>query len=407
MKRPSGSTAAERGKEGADFVTCRLCGSRFSVLTAGHLSKRHGLRKDAIAVYVKKFRVVRFRSLRTIRAQRRSLIARYLKTGRRWTRSRARVEIRKLARKAASLSASDAALRDPVVYARASRAFGGWERALKAAGVDPDGVRKHRRWTREAVLGAIRSLRPGELSARAAEDRDSSLVQTARRWFGDWDAALRAAGRDPTQSRLRRAWDPDRVLSEIRRIAWGRSRGDALQNDPDLVGIAVFYFARWSTAVEAARLAGRKGTPGSRKRVVHELRRIVLEGGSLAWKRIFRERPALIRAALGAFGAWRAAVDEAGFRLNRPMTRQEWTRPELMGFLGGLSRRRAEVSEALVRTSTPDGYKAPVLAIRRTFGSLAAALRAVRAGAADASADLPGAVGRRSDGGSPLNRRMS
>ena len=406
MSHSSGSAAGSAGEEGVDFVTCRLCRRRFGFLTRGHLLSAHGLRGDAVAKYKKRYHVVRFRSICTIRAQRRSLVARYLQAGRRWTRSRARGEIRKLAQSGESLSASDVARRDPVIFARASRAFGGWELALKTSGIDPDEVRKHRRWTRAAVLRAIRSLRLAELGHKAAEERDPALVQTARRWFGDWDSAVRAAGRDPARSRLRRAWDPDRVLAVINRTARGRSRGDVLRSDPDLVGIAVFYFGRWGTAVEAAKLIVHGGSSRSRQTVVREIRRIVREGGSLAWKRLFRERPELVRSALRVFGSWRAAISEAGFRLNRSMTRQEWTRPEILGFLKVLSKKRSKVGEALVRRSAPHGYKAPISAIRRTFGSLAAALRVLDARVIDASARRREADARQFRRGSTSRRRL-
>lgn len=311
---PRAATSA--GTEGVDFVTCRLCGQRLGVLTPGHLSQTHGLRRDAIAAYVKKFRVRRFRSLRTIRAQRRSLVAGYLRAGKRWTHSRARAEVRKFARGGAPLSASEAAVRDPVLFGRASRAFGSWERALRASGLDPEGVRRHRRWSRASVLRAIQYLAPGGLSHKEAEDRDPALVQAARRLFGGWDDAVRAAGMDPARTRLRRAWDPDLVLRKVRRFVYGTSRAEVLRNDPSLVGIAVFYFGNWRTAAGLAKAyAARGGSAVSREKVLRSLRRAVRAGRSLAWKVLYRERPALFAAALRAFGSWRAATLAAGFGL--------------------------------------------------------------------------------------------
>ena len=371
--RPRAATAA--GAEGVDFVTCRLCGRRLGILTPGHLRKAHGLGRGAIADYARKFRVRRFRSLRTIRAQRRSLVAGYLRAGKRWTRSRAVEEVRKFARGGAPLSASLAAVRDPLLFGRASRAFGSWERALRASGVDPAGARRHRRWSRASVLRAIRSLAPGGLNHKAAEDRDPALVQAARRLFGGWDDAVRAAGMDPARTRLRRAWDPDLVLREIRRLVHGTSRAEVLRNDPSLVGIAVFYFGNWRTAAGLAKAYAAHGeSAASREKVVRSLRRAVRGGRSLAWKVFYRERPDLFRAALRAFGSWRGATRAAGFRLNRPMTRQEWTRPELVGLLARLSRSGRKVSGALLRRLTPKGYSAPGFAIRRSFGSIGSAL---------------------------------
>lgn len=102
-------------------------------------------------------------------------------------------EIRRLSSAGAPLS--DAAVRErslPLMMA-ARRFFGNWPRALRDAGIDPRRAGCRRRWSREAVVEAIRQLgRP--VSASEIQRVDYALFRAAYRWHASWSKALRAAG---------------------------------------------------------------------------------------------------------------------------------------------------------------------------------------------------------------------
>lgn len=366
--------------EGRDHVTCRLCRRRFKMVTKTHLVRAHGYpSRDALGVYKQRFGLSRVRSLRTIRAQRRSLLRHYEKQGRRWTKARLVSEAKMLLPDGRPPGSPDVILRLHSLRKAAERSFGSWRRFLRAAGFDADRLRRQRRWSKAAVLRAVRSLGENRLHRKMATKEDSGLVHAAASRFGSWDAALRAAGRNTERVRKIRHWDPDLVLREIRRWAPGRRRGEVLRKNPALVAIASFYFRDWSTALSFAGIGAgtRPAFPDwSPGRILAEMRRTVRTGKSLAWHIVFYGRPELVGAALKCFGSWGAAVRASGFRVSGSMTRQEWTAPELIGFLRRLRRKYGSVTPARVRRASPPGYASPVYAVGKLFGSLRNAMSA-------------------------------
>jgi len=85
--------------------------------------------------------------------------------------------------------------------------FGSWQAALREAGVgDPSLVRRVARWDTDSVVATIRRRRAESLplNAKAVEKELPSLFAAARRRFGGWNEALRAAGVDPETVVLRK-----------------------------------------------------------------------------------------------------------------------------------------------------------------------------------------------------------
>lgn len=249
---------AGRTGEGEDHVTCRLCHRPFRMLTKSHLVKAHEFQsRNPLREYKEKYGLTRVRSLNTIRAQRRSLIACYVQQGRRWTKARIVTEVRKFLRSGAPFSSSELALRFGSLRKVTARSFGSWNRLVRACGLDPARVKRPRRWTKAAILRTIRALKHNRLNRKSATKVDSGLVNAAASKFGTWDSALRAAGRDPARVRKIRHWDPDLVLKEIRRSVRGRYRQEVLRTCPALVAIAAFYFGNWPTAMDFAGASAR------------------------------------------------------------------------------------------------------------------------------------------------------
>lgn len=84
------------------------------------------------------------------------------------------------------------------IITAAIRLFGSYAKALEAAGIDYDNIRKFRRnwWTKERVIEEIQALeRLGErLSYAAMQEAYPGLVAGAGRLFGTWGQAVEAAG---------------------------------------------------------------------------------------------------------------------------------------------------------------------------------------------------------------------
>ncbi len=98
------------------------------------------------------------------------------------------------------------------------RLFGKWSRALHAAGLDADDISRYQRWDRNTVVFELKSrARDAEaMSSGAMQKQSAALHAAAVRYFGSYDAALKAARLDPKDFRQRRKWDAQAVLKEIR-----------------------------------------------------------------------------------------------------------------------------------------------------------------------------------------------
>jgi hypothetical protein len=75
------------------------------------------------------------------------------------------------------------------------RHFGSYDRALRAAKVDPDKVRRRRRWTKPQVLAALRSAARGgaHLSDSTVRRENPALYGAAVRLFGAFTTARKSA----------------------------------------------------------------------------------------------------------------------------------------------------------------------------------------------------------------------
>lgn len=76
------------------------------------------------------------------------------------------------------------------------RHFGSWAAALKAAGISHKSVSRYVRWNKELVKSQILSYKKNRvpLNPQFIRNKDSRLYYAARRHYGSWQSALRAAG---------------------------------------------------------------------------------------------------------------------------------------------------------------------------------------------------------------------
>jgi len=223
------------------------------------------------------------------------------------------------------------------LYQKARRLFGSWQAAIKAAGLTYGdvAVRHLRDWTGPDIKKALaQRARDGlPLMAKAVRNdsrRQIGLYGAAMRIFGNWNAALRAAGIDPKEAYGIRSKYPKRsdVLNAIRE--W-YIRNDAARQGPCHIGVAPNralrmrawrLFGPWPKAVAAAGLVyrpqqrrGRVPRYPTREAVIAEIKRrrearLPLNAAAL------RAGPAkdrqLWKAGLSMFGLWRKALIKAG-----------------------------------------------------------------------------------------------
>ena len=99
---------------------------------------------------------------------------------------------------------------EPALAAAAVRAnvgFETWHDAIEAAGLDYEKISRYRHWTPQRVAEEIQNLAAldAPLSSKMVQQNHSALYNAAKRRFGQWDEALRAAGIEPDKVRVRRA----------------------------------------------------------------------------------------------------------------------------------------------------------------------------------------------------------
>jgi hypothetical protein len=107
------------------------------------------------------------------------------------------------------------------------RRFGSWPAALAAAGISGvKRLRPRRRWTRQRVIEEIRMWRESGVEMVKIRRVDTGLAAAARKCFGGWHKALAAAGLDaePTQRKKPRA----AKIPRARRRSAARSASPAL-----------------------------------------------------------------------------------------------------------------------------------------------------------------------------------
>ncbi|RYX81854.1 hypothetical protein EON83_22120 [bacterium] len=101
---------------------------------------------------------------------------------------------------------------------RSNLGFGTWHDAVTEAGLDYDQVARYRHWTPDRVVSEIQELarKKAPLSSKLVQLNHPPLYNAAKRRFKQWDKALEAAGLDPDKVRVRRQ-APDLLKRRRRR----------------------------------------------------------------------------------------------------------------------------------------------------------------------------------------------
>lgn len=205
---------------------------------------------------------------------------------------------------------------DPRLHQQIVRLYGVWDEAMRAAGIDPRRVRRHRRWSRKAVIERIQQRHAEALpvSGSAVQRSESRLANAAYRYFDSWADALAAAGIEPYRRRAP-TWTCERVIEAIQqRHRQGAPLNHAAVRSHSLSRAAVTLFGSWDAALQQAGIdpaaVRRYRKPWTRDELLEELRRKHAAGEPLNAKDV---RPNHIRRpAARLFGSWEAALVAAG-----------------------------------------------------------------------------------------------
>jgi hypothetical protein len=151
----------------------------------------------------------------------------------------------------------------------ADRWFGSWYDALEAAGINPEQWRRRRpTWTRESAIEEIQRAHRAGRKLNHAAWKGHSLSRAVVDLFGGWDAALEAAGLDPGLVRVyRKPWTGEDLLAEIRRKHAAGEPLNAKDVQPNHIRRpACRMFGSWDAALVAAGLEPSR-IRGNRRRV--------------------------------------------------------------------------------------------------------------------------------------------
>lgn len=105
----------------------------------------------------------------------------------------------------------------PDVYAAAEREFGSWKDAIEAAGLDYSAIRKYKSWTRQSVILEIQAAheRGEAINSQSAQNNLKPLYMAAIKRFRSWGQAVRLAGIDYNEIRMRRSMTKAEIKREI------------------------------------------------------------------------------------------------------------------------------------------------------------------------------------------------
>lgn len=182
---------------------------------------------------------------------------------RKWNKTKIVQAIRSRKRRHLSLNGSVVEKEDRGLYNATRYHFGtgGWRKALKKAGVNPNSLPDPRViWTKKTIVKEIKRLRRQKIPLHAfhlVNNGYRGLHSSARNVFGTWKKAIEAAGYsyDAIRKVRHNYWNGKRILAEIRRLARAgiRLNSKGIQQRPGgLFSAALKEFGSWGEAVEAA-----------------------------------------------------------------------------------------------------------------------------------------------------------
>ena len=233
---------ARLSDDGVQFVRCRVCRAHLRVISGRHLSKHDTDRETYMEAYGLSPDELIAKDFRMIQSSRRGY---FPHSKRDWIAA-----IKKVYEQDGNVFARYLQEKHPHLYNQGAWIFGDWDKALRAAGFDPERMRKQGSWDNKRIVKEIRAMRHQSLPlyARYVLMNHTKLFSAARRQYGLWSKALIAAGINAAQASGKLYKSPRGVL---------RALSDALKrhtaNDiPKVLKLqAAHYFGSLSKAITA------------------------------------------------------------------------------------------------------------------------------------------------------------
>jgi hypothetical protein len=174
--------------DGFAFVVCRICGDYLRVISGRHLSKHDTDRETYMEEYHLSPDELIAKAFFIIQSSRRGY---YPNGNSEWIAA-----VRKVYEKDGQVFAGHLQDKYAHLYEQGIWIFGDWDKALRAAGFDPEKMRERGLWDEEKIIETIRAMHKKHipLYATYVMDNHGKLFKAALRQFGSWAKALVVSG---------------------------------------------------------------------------------------------------------------------------------------------------------------------------------------------------------------------
>lgn len=246
---------------------------------------------------------------------------------------------------------------------------------------------KNRSWNCQSVVEEIQAWHQSgkELYSHYMRQNYQELLAAGIRYFGNWKAAVEAAGISYDSVRKYRNWSKDRIISTIQSLQKQgvdlSFRSMMLSKYAPMVYAAIRpnHFGSWKEALAAAGLAPEeiyRYRSWDDEAILSEIKKLQEEGADLSSKKMDETANPLIATARRRFGNWGAAVERAGLDYEKIRRRRRWTRDMIVEEIQDLHRNGCDLRSGEIRQHKPALFAAACKA--RFFGSWSKALDAAQ-----------------------------
>lgn len=232
--------------------------------------------------------------------------------------------------------------RFPRLWNPIRRYFGSCSQALRAGGMEPPGRLPYEPWTKEMVLNRLRKVhsRGEDLRQKNLERRAPGIGKAAFEGFGGWHKAIAAAGITWTRGPWRAFWTPEGVLERLR-AEWrekGEVRWSLIDGAFGLHRAACRFFGSWAAAFQRAGVPQPKRgkrMKWTREKILETIQECWARRGDVRSEMVRRHQSGILGRAHQIFGSWRNAVRAAGVPETIPRRRRrgrpvKWTRERVL-----------------------------------------------------------------------------
>jgi hypothetical protein len=226
--------------------------------------------------------------------------------------------IRKIYKRGDSVFAGDLQNKHPYLYNQGVWIFGDWDGALRAAGLDPEIARMRRFWDKEKIVKELRRMRKQHLPLYPyyVMKNHHSLFHGALHEYESWNEAVLAAGLTDEEIPRRTKLG---LLRALRDAVESRSAiSQALRSEIE------YDFGSLGNAKIALKTNAKLLSGWSKGKIVTVLAQRHRSQEKLDYATGRREFPALVSAAEAYFGSWGKALYAAGIDPNLYFVHHKW-----------------------------------------------------------------------------------